>query len=57
MLFVHESADRLPGRAVGLDAIGPEILAEDAPGFFHMVDEERQRQMQSVGVIEAVDRK
>src|SRR5262245_52814381 len=29
-LLVHETADRLPGRTVGLDPIGPEILTEYA---------------------------
>src|SRR5215831_12674133 len=55
-LLVHEAADRLPGGPVGLDAIGPEILAEDAPILLDVIDQPRQRDAQRVSVVEPVDR-
>src|SRR5215470_13718380 len=54
-LLVHKAADRFPGRPVGLDAIGPEILAEDAPVLLDVVDQPRERDPQRIGVVEAVD--
>src|SRR5262249_20262810 len=54
-LLVHEAADRFPGRSVGLDPVGPEILAEHAPALLDMVDQPRQRDAQRIGVVEAID--
>src|SRR5215204_6186233 len=53
-LLVDIVADRLPGRPVGLDSIGPEILTEHPPGLFYVVDEERKCEPQRVGVVETV---
>src|SRR5690242_7634623 len=56
VLLVDVLPDRRERRAVGREAVGPEIVAEHAPGLLDVVDEERQREMQRVGVVEAVDR-
>src|SRR5215467_1401560 len=56
ILLVHVLPDRAKRRAIGLEAVGPKVLAEDAPGLLDVVDQERQRQMQRVGVVEAVRR-
>src|ERR1700682_6441417 len=42
------------GRTVRLQAVGPEILAEHPPGLLDVIDQERQRQVQRVGVVEAL---
>src|SRR5262249_15195578 len=38
------------------ETIGPEVLAELAPGFLDVIDQPRQRDAQGIGVVEAVDR-
>src|SRR5262245_63954721 len=55
-LLVDVAADRLEGRPVGFETIGPEVLAELAPGFLDVIDQPRQRDAQGIGVVEAVDR-
>src|SRR5215211_1664922 len=35
ILLMHISADRRPGRPIGLETIGPEILAEHGPRLLH----------------------
>src|SRR5262245_63038637 len=54
-LLVDVAADRLEGRPVGFETIGPEVLAELAPGFLDVIDQPRQRDAQGIGVVEAVD--
>src|SRR6266850_3210060 len=42
-LLVNVAAERIPRRPVGLQAIGPEIIAEDAARLLDVVDQERER--------------
>jgi hypothetical protein len=48
---VDIAADRLEGRPVRLEAVGPKILAELAPGFLDVIDQPRQREAQRIGVV------
>ena len=55
-LLVHVAAHRGEGGAVRLNAVGPEVRAEYAPRLLDVVEQERQREMQRVAVVEAGDR-
>ena len=41
-LLVNVAADGFEGEPVRLETVGPEILAEHAPGLLHVVDEPGQ---------------
>src|SRR5215831_19044547 len=56
MLLVDVLSDRGERRPVRREAVGPEVLAEDPPSLLDVIDQERQREMQCVGVVEAVER-
>ena len=49
---MHIAPDRLEGRTVRLETIGPEILAEDAPSLLDVVDQPGQRDPQRISVVE-----
>src|SRR5262249_52347356 len=55
-LLVDVTAERIPGRAGLLQAIGPEVVAEDAAGFLDVVDQERQRHQERIGVVIGLER-
>src|SRR5712671_4261766 len=56
VLLVDVIPEGREGRTVRLQAVGPEILAEHPPGLLDMIDQERQRQVQRIGVVEALRR-
>src|SRR5712671_7522153 len=56
VLLVDVIPECREGRTVRLQAVGPEILAEHPPGFLDMIDQEGQRQVQRIGVVETVHR-
>ena len=55
-LFVDILSDRGERRAVRLEPIGPEILAEHIPGLLDVTEEPGQRDAQRVGVVKSADR-
>src|SRR5258705_11092154 len=56
VLLVDVIPEGREGRTVRLQAVGPEILAEHPPCLLDMIDQEGQRQVQRVGVVEALHR-
>src|ERR1700676_2253776 len=56
VLLVDVLPDGGERRPVRLEPVGPEILAEHPPGLLDMVDQERQRQVERIGIVEALHR-
>src|SRR5262249_41117837 len=50
-LLVDIAAERIPGGTVLLQAISPEIFAEDAARLLDVIDQERERDHQRIGVV------
>src|SRR5258705_11968600 len=55
-LLVNVAADGFEGGPVRLETVGPEIVAEHAPGLLHVIDEPGQMDTERIGVVQTVDR-
>src|SRR5205823_3005973 len=56
-LLVHVASDRLVSGPVRLQAVGPEVVPDDAPGFLDMIEKPGQGKAQGVGIVETLDGK